>query len=212
LSQTSGRRSRTLMVSDPRSPAMAKADVSNLMRLAAPPPSTPAKCASPEDQVEDITLKQSKIVLRSGSKWLICCRDIPGATVKPMQQHDDGDRIASAATMRRFQLRLTGLAGVLPALLMMAGGIAYPAQAEDPSSTPIVSACRPTADLAAFGGPLPGAQAGINNGADFTKAAATNLALGNYEGAIRQFDRAINLNPSNPNFYLGRGMARMRRD
>src|ERR1700744_2275799 len=153
-------------------------DVSNLIRPAAPPPSARAKCASPEDQVEDITLRQSKIVLRSGSKWLICCRDSPGATVKTMQQHDDGDCIASAATMR---LRLTGPACVLPALLMIAGGIAYPAQAADPSSTPIVSACRPTADLAAFGGPLPGAQAGINNGADFTRAAATHLALGNYE-------------------------------
>ena len=92
---------------------------------------------------------------------------------------------------------------------MITGGITNPAKREDPSSAPIFSACRPAAELAAFGGPLPAAQAGMNKRVEFVRTAMIHLSQGNYERAIEQFGSAIGLNPSNPNFHIGRGIARM---
>lgn len=96
--------------------------------------------------------------------------------MNPRQRHE-GNRIASGATVRRPPLRLAWLSYGLSALLVLAGGIVAPARTEGPLSAPIVSSCRPTAELAAFGGPLPKAQAGMK-GAEFIRIAMIQLSQG----------------------------------
>ena len=131
-------------------------------------------------------------------------------TVSPRQQIYGG-RIVDISRAHCL-LRRTGLAFALSAQLIISGGIGDLARAEDhpPSPQAVVSACRPTAGLAAFGGRGMKVQSGMNKGSEFARTAALHTIAGDYERAFEQFDRAIDLNPENPNFYLGRGAAHLR--
>lgn len=87
------------------------------------------------------------------------------------------------------------------------------AEAENYSSSVpvVVSACRPTAGLAAFGRD-PKISFEMRKGSQFARMAVLHMIAGNTARAFEQFDHAIDLNPVNPHFYLGRGMARLRND
>lgn len=82
---------------------------------------------------------------------------------------------------------------------------------EPPSPQVIVSACRPTAGLAAFEGQDPKVRkAEMNKGGAFIRAGNLHAIAGDTERAIEQYDRAIDLNPENALYYYSRGLARLR--
>ncbi|MBR1157213.1 hypothetical protein [Bradyrhizobium sp. JYMT SZCCT0428] len=92
--------------------------------------------------------------------------------------------------------------------LVILGGIGSFARAEDRSSSSpvVVSACR--APIPFVGDPK--IQSEMRKGSEFARVAFLHSHAGNYERAFEQFDRAINVNPVNPLFYILRGMTRTR--
>jgi TPR repeat len=103
----------------------------------------------------------------------------------------------------RAHFRLQGLSFALSAQLIILGVTGDLAQAEDPPSAKILSACRV---------PPPGALGEIRKpsletkkGVTFILAATRFKFTGAYDGAIEQIDQAIKLDPTNPRFYAERG-------
>lgn len=80
------------------------------------------------------------------------------------------------------------------------------AEAENHSSSApvVVSACRPTAGLAAFGTD-PKIPFEMRKGSQFARMGALHMIAGDTARAFEQFDHAIDVNPRNPHFYLGLG-------
>jgi tetratricopeptide (TPR) repeat protein len=109
-------------------------------------------------------------------------------------------------------LRRSGLTWLVSAQLILAGGIADFARAEDPPPQAVVSACRPQVPPAAWGTDHMPVLAEMNKGAAFIRAGNIQMTNRNYDGAIEQYDHAINVNPLNPNLYIARGMARLNRE
>src|SRR5690242_15280404 len=111
-------------------------------------------------------------------------------------------------TLLRFGIprtcaRFRHLTLAVSAQVIMQVGFGDLARAEDRPSSPEVgvSACRPTAGLAAFGNG-PRATPAMRKGVEFARVATFHAKAGDYEHAFALFDRAISLNPENPSFYL----------
>ncbi|MEH2535567.1 tetratricopeptide (TPR) repeat protein [Bradyrhizobium sp. AZCC 1588] len=98
------------------------------------------------------------------------------------------------------------LAFTLPACLVIIGGMADPAQAEDQQRQRIVSACRSNSPPSAAGkipdGPPKNREAGR-----LAASAAPVMFAGGFEKAIERLNQAIELDPDNPHFRLNRGSA-----
>jgi hypothetical protein len=83
------------------------------------------------------------------------------------------------------------------------GDLAW-AEAEDHSSSApvVVSACRPTAGLAAFARD-PKIPFEMRKGSQFARTAVLHMNAGDAARAFEQFDHAINVNPVNPTSMSG---------
>jgi tetratricopeptide (TPR) repeat protein len=147
--------------------------------------------------------------LNAALETLICVQTSRGLNVNPTQQ---AGRVASGATTRRFRLRQRGLTCVRSIGLIFACADVDLARAEEPPSPQvIVSACRPTAGLAAFEGQDPKVRkAEMNKGGAFLRAGNLHAIAGDTERAIEQYDRAIRLNPENAIYCYSRGLARLK--
>lgn len=128
------------------------------------------------------------------------------------RQQNNGGRIACAATKRQSPLPRIGLAWVLSVLLVALGAAVDYARAEDsPSPQMVISERRQTKlALAAWEGQdFEPHKPEIAKGGAFSQVASVHLLAGDYVRAMEQFGHAISLNPTNPSFYRGRGMARL---